>query len=214
MVPYTSGRNINPAELSHCQFCTSGLTRDGTLKHDYPANEWRLVPIGHWNWKWNQARSNYSTYHQEFLAGMLVLSSQSRLLGTNPIGSLCDQGPVETFQKGLLPEKAKVKRWWTYLSQFRLSVHHILGIKNETAEYISRNNFDALLGGSSEGLAKEAFEHMDVQLDLSMHTAGAPEGLNLKDYPSEYQCVLYSLGDGLEVRLIDSDRWYRDNQYP
>ena len=27
----------------------------------------------------------YSTYDQELLAGMLVLSSQSRLLGSNPI---------------------------------------------------------------------------------------------------------------------------------
>ena len=78
-------QELTPAELSYCQFGTSGLNRDGTLKHDYPASEWRLVPVGHWNWKWNQARSNYSTYDQELLAGMLVLSSQSRLLGTNPI---------------------------------------------------------------------------------------------------------------------------------
>ena len=93
-------QELNPNELSHCQFHTSGLNRDGTLKHDYPANEWRLVPLGHWNWKWNQARSNYSTYDQELLAGMLVLSSQSRLLGTNPVVWLCDQEPVKTFQKG------------------------------------------------------------------------------------------------------------------
>ena len=52
----------NPAELAHCQYPTSGLNRDGTLKQDYPANQWRLVPLGHWNWNWNQARSNYSTY--------------------------------------------------------------------------------------------------------------------------------------------------------
>ena len=74
-------QELDPNELSHCQFHTSGLSRDGTGKHDYPASEWRLVPLGHWNWKWNQARSNYSTYDQELLAGMLVLSSQSRLLG-------------------------------------------------------------------------------------------------------------------------------------
>ena len=43
------------------------------------------MPLGHWNWKWNQARSNYSIYDQELLAGILVLSSQSRLLGSNPI---------------------------------------------------------------------------------------------------------------------------------
>ena len=50
---------LNPAELSDCQLHTSGLNRAGTLKHDYPANEWCLVPLGHWNWKWNQAESNY-----------------------------------------------------------------------------------------------------------------------------------------------------------
>ena len=160
-------QELNPAELSHCQFQTSGLNRDGTLRHDYPANEWRLLPLGHWNWKWNQAQSNYSTYDQELLAGMLVLSCKSRLLGTNPIVWLCDQEPVKTFQKGPPPEKAKLKRWWTYLSQFRLPVHHIHGIKNEMADYISRNNFDPLLGESWEAWAKEAFQRMEVQLDLS-----------------------------------------------
>ena len=38
---------------------------------------------------------------------------------------------MKSFQKGPPPEKAKLKRWWTYLSQFRLTVHHIPGIKNE-----------------------------------------------------------------------------------
>ena len=183
------------------------------MKHDYPANEWRLVPLGHWNWKSNQARSNYSTYDQEILAGMLVLSFQSRLIGTNPIVWLCDQEPVKTFQKGPPPEKAILKPWWTYLSQFRLTVHHIQGTKNEMADYISRNNFKALLCESSEALAKEVFQRMDVQLDPSMCTAGVLEGWNLEDYQAEYQWVRGSLSDGLVARLIDNDRWYKDNQY-
>ena len=115
-------QELNPAELTHCHYRTSGLNRDDSLKHDYPTSEWRLVPLGHWNWKWNRPRSNYSTDDQELLAGMLVLSSQSRLLGSNPIVWLCDQEPVKSFQKGPPPEKAKLKRWWTYLSQFRLKV--------------------------------------------------------------------------------------------
>ena len=49
---------------------------------------------------------------------------------------LCDQEPVRTFQKGPAPEKAKLRRWWTYLSQLRLSVHHIQGVKNECADYV------------------------------------------------------------------------------
>ena len=58
-------QELNRAELTHCPYHTSGLNRDCSLKHDYPTSEWRLVPLGHWNWKWNQARSNYSTYDQE-----------------------------------------------------------------------------------------------------------------------------------------------------
>ena len=70
-------QELNPAEPTHCRYRTSGLNRDGPLKYDYPISEWRLVPLGHWNWKWNQARSDYSTYDQELLAGMFLLSSQS-----------------------------------------------------------------------------------------------------------------------------------------
>ena len=44
------------------------------------------------------------------------------------------------------------------------------------AEYIPRKNYDALSGESSEALAKDALQRMDVQLDLSMRTAGVLEG--------------------------------------
>ena len=147
-------QDLNPTELTHCDYRTTGLNPDGSLKHDYSSSEWRLVPVGHWNWKWNQVRSNYSTYDQELLAGMLVPSSQSELLGSNCIVCLCDQEPVKSFQKGPPPEKAKPKQCWTYLREFRLTVHHIPGIKNEPSDYISCNNFNALIGDSSEALAK------------------------------------------------------------
>ena len=80
------------------------------------------------------------------------------------------------------------------------------------SDYISRKNFDALLGESSEALAKEAFQRMefqrmDVWLDLSMCAPGVLEDWSMKDYPSEYQCALDSLSHGLEARLIDGDRW-------
>ena len=60
-------------------------------------------------------------------------------------------------------------------------MHHIEGIKNEMADHISLNNFGVLLGESSEALAKEAFQRMDVHLDLSMRTAGVLEGWSLID---------------------------------
>ena len=79
------------------QWGTDGLNRDGTLKHSYPADKWVLVPLSHSNWKWNQARGKNSIYEQELLASMLVLFSQPRLLGSNPVVWLCDHEPVRTF---------------------------------------------------------------------------------------------------------------------
>ena len=140
---------------------------------------------------------------------MLVNSSKYQLLGSNPIVWPCDQEPVKSLQKGSPPEKAKLKRWWAYLSQFRLTVHHIRGIKNELSDYISRNNFDALIGESSEALAKEAFQRMAVQLDPSMRTAGILEGWSLTDHQSEYKDILQTLSTGLEPRVIDGHEWYK-----
>ena len=144
---------------------------------------------------------------------MLVLSSESCLLGSNPIVWLCDQEPVKSFQRGPPPEKAKLKPWWTYLSPFKLTVHHIPGIKNESSDYISRNNFNALIGKSSEALAKEASQRMDIQLHLSMRTAAILEGRSLTDYQSEYKEILQTLSTGLEPRVIHGHQWYKNNQY-
>ena len=91
------------------QWGTEGLNRDRILKHSYRDDKLVPVTIGHRNSKWNQSRGDYSTYEQELLPGMLVLSSQARLLGSNPVVWLCDQEPVRTFQKGPPPEKAKLQ---------------------------------------------------------------------------------------------------------
>ena len=154
--------------LFQWQSGTDGLNRDGTLKRIYPVDKWVVVPLCHWNWKCNQARGNYSTYEQQLPAGMLVLSSQSLLWGSNPVVLLCDQEPVCTFGKGPPPEKAKLRRWWTYLSQLRLSVHHIQGVKNECADYISRNNFNDMNGARFDVPCKEALIRMDVHVGLNM----------------------------------------------
>ena len=195
------------------QWGTEGLNRDGTLKHSYPDDKWVLVPLGHWNWKWNQARGNYSTYEQELLAGMLELSSQARLLGSNPVVWLCDQEPVRTFQKGPPPEKAKLRRWWTYLSQLRLTVHHIQGVKKKCADYMSRNNFDVLIGARSEALAKEAFSRMDVHLDLNMAMLRPLDGLQQAEYLNEFGDIYKRLEKCLEPLLVNQEQWKRDKSY-
>ena len=44
---------------------TVGVNRDGSLKQNYDPQEFHLIPIGHWNWKWSSTRANYSTYERE-----------------------------------------------------------------------------------------------------------------------------------------------------
>ena len=49
-----------------------GSTNHGFMKSDYDTQDWRVLPVGHLNWKWNAARPHYHTYEQELLAGVLV----------------------------------------------------------------------------------------------------------------------------------------------
>ena len=195
------------------QWGTDALNRDGTLKHSYPDDKWVLIPLGHWNWKWNQAWGNYSTCEQELRAGMLVLSSQAGLLGSTAVVWLCDQEPVRTFQKAPPPDKARLRRWWTYLSELQLTVHHIQGVKNECANYISRNNFDDLIGARSEALAEEAFSRMDVHLDLNMTMIRPLDGLQQAEYLKEFRDTFKRLQKRLEPLLVNQEQWKRDKSY-
>ena len=126
---------------------------------------------------------------------------------------LCDQEPVRTFQKGPPPEKAKLRRWWTYLSQLRLSVHHIEGVKKECADYISRNKFDDMIGARSEELAKEAFSCMDVHLDLNMTMIRPVDGLRQAEYLKDFGDIYKRLQKRLEPALVNQEQWKRDKTY-
>ena len=106
-------------------------------------------------------------------------------MGSKPVVWLCDQEPVRIFQKGPPPEEAKLRRWWTYLSQLRLTVHDIQGVKNEVA-YMSRKNFGALIGARSEVLAGVVFSRMDVHLDLNMTMIRPLDGLQQAEYLKEF----------------------------
>ena len=194
------------------QWGADGLNRDSTLKHSYPDDKWLLVFLGHSNWKWNLVTGNYSTYEEELLAGMLVLSSQSRLWKSNPVVWLSDQGPVHSFQKGPQPENAKLRQW-TYLSQPRFSVHHIQGVKSKCADYISRNNFDDIMGARSEELAKEAFSGMEVHLDLNMTMIRPLDGPQQAEYLKDLWDIYKHLQKRLEPVLVNQEHWKRDTIY-
>ena len=76
-------QSLEPQQIPE-KFSTFGVCPDGSLKHDYPEN-FRLVPLGHWNWKWNESRRKYHYWEQELLAAVLTLASQSRIVSNMPI---------------------------------------------------------------------------------------------------------------------------------
>ena len=125
----------------------------------------------------------------------------------------CDQEPVRSLEEGPPPEKARLRRWWTYLSQLRLTVHHIQGVKNECADYISRNHFDARIGARSEALAKEAFSRMDVHLDLNITMIRPLDELQQSEYLKEFEDIYKRLEKRLEPLLVNQDQWKRDKSY-
>ena len=126
---------------------------------------------------------------------------------------LCDQEPVRTFQKGPPPERAKLRRWWTYLSQLQLSVHHIQGVKNECADYISRNSFDDMIGARSEELAQKDFRRMDVHLNLNVTMIRPLDGLQQVEYLKEFGNIYKRLQKRLEPALVSQGQWKLDKTY-
>ena len=86
-------------------------------------------------------------------------------------------------------------------------------MKNECTDYISRNNFDALIGARSEALAKEAFSRMDVHLDLNMTMIRPLDGLQQSEYLKEFGDIYKRLEKRLEPLLVNQDQWKRDKSY-
>ena len=78
------------------KFATTGVKTDGTFLHNYP-KKFSLVPLGHFNWKGNDARKDYFTYEKELLSGVLTIASQHRIVSHLPITWFCDHHALKTF---------------------------------------------------------------------------------------------------------------------
>ena len=128
-----------------------------------------LVPLGYWSWKWNGARLNYSVWEQELLAGVLLLSSQRRILRmANMVAWLSDQVTCTVFKRGDPPQSGRLLRWWTFLQGFPLHCHHLPGIKNEFPDFLSGEEWTQVHGEAVLQGAVDAFQDMDEQMDLRM----------------------------------------------
>ena len=185
---------------------TRGVYFDGTVQHNYDHSCWHLVPFGHWNWKWNSTRANYSTYERELLPGIFLLSAQGRLVGTNLLVCFCDQESTQYFLKGDPPEDPKLRSWWTYLAQLRLNIYRVPALKNELYDWLSRESFDDKISASSEQLPREGFAKMDVHLDLGMSKVAMLDSICRKGYEEEYWAVMKALAD-LDWAIVEGTMW-------
>ena len=167
------------------KYQTLGINTDGTLKHTYP-EKYRLVPIGHWCWKWNPTRQRYMTYEQELLSGVLTIASQFRILSHLPMVWFCDNEAMKSFLDKEPPSNPRLRRWYCFLSQFQLRICHIPGMKNEMCDWLSRQDFDKLTGMEFESLASEAFIRMDKQLDLRVEVVNVLGECGVKLLPSDF----------------------------
>ena len=86
-------------------------------------------------------------------------------------------------------------------------------MKNECADYVSRNNFDALIGARSEALAKEGFSRMDVHLDLNITMIRPLDGLQQSEYLKKFADIYKRLEKRLEPFLVNQDQWKRDKSF-
>ena len=180
--------------------------------HNYPES-FRLVPLGHWNWKWNPARAKYLTYEQELLSGVLTIASQYRILSHLPIIWFCDHEALKNYLDKEPPTNHRQRRWYVYLSQFQLRVVHIPGLKNELCDWLSRHDFDGKIGTNCETLAQEAFIRMDRQLDLGLQAILILATSDLKMSNQDYKDSEYkSLWEKLEPHqssFEDEQMFYR-----
>ena len=99
------------------------------------------------------------------------------------------------------------------MSQLHLSVHHIQGVNNQYADYISRNNSDEMIGVRSEEIAKEALSRMDVHPDPNMTMIGPLDGLIQVEHLKEFGDIYKRLEKRLEPVLVNREQWKRDKTY-
>ena len=144
------------------------------------------------------------TYEQERLSGVLTLASQFRILSHLPIIWLDANEALKTFLDKEPPNNPRLRRWYCFLSQFQLCVHHIAGIKNEMCDWLSRQDFDNLTGAEIDLLAQDAFIRMDKQLDLGLQAIRLLLHQDFKFSGDDYaKSEFKNIWDSLELNQMD-----------
>ena len=86
-----------------------------------------------------------------------------------PIVWFTDNEAATSFLDKEPPLNKRLRRMYVFLSQLKLKIFHLPGLKNELCDFLSRNIFEEKLSVEFETLVQDAFAKMDSQLDLWLH---------------------------------------------
>ena len=117
----------------------------------------------------------------------------------------------EPFVEKEPPLNPRLRRWFCFLSQFKLKFVHLPGLKNEWCDWLSRHVFDEKYGLYFERLVQDAFERMDTQLDLHLKVLSME--IQKFPFPLQYEKSEFaSLWQKLEewkTEVIEDSQWFK-----
>ena len=97
------------------------------------------------------------------------------------------------------PQNPRLQRWWVFLGQLKLKIHHVPGKFNE-------DEWEESTKMEWEELAKEAFAKMYTQLDLRMEELRLWESWKHEDLGIEEKKILDELKEN-PSKLIQENMW-------
>ena len=132
------------------------------------------------------------------------------MLAALPIIWFCDNQATRSFLDGSPPQNPRLRRWYTFLTLFRLTIKQIPGIKNEMCDWLSRSHFDSLTGQDFDQLAQDAFDQMDTALDFAIinKISDILTFSGLDHSKTEWSETWQSLA-AYQSKLIDGKMFYR-----
>ena len=141
------------------------------------------------------------------MAGVFTMSSQTRIVSHLPTLWFCDQEPVkEVMKKDTLGATGEEVVHLTLPVQADNSAHQ--GSEERAVDYLSRHNFQEDHQVDLEAMAQDAFQRMDMQLDLRMEhmlTLQCAKG-DLEN--SEFKEIWEKL-EPFKAKLIEEKLWYK-----
>ena len=96
------------------------------------------------------------------------------------------------------------------MTQFRLVIKHIPGVKNEFCDWLSRAQFDSKVGQNFDQIAQEAFDKMDTAIDFAiLFKISDMVDFDSLDYNKNEWSEIWTQLDPYHSKVIEDKMFYR-----